>query len=262
MSWVTPKPYALLLAASLCAAGCNKTKPGEISSATRKGPLGPLADVAKPMIDGTTKLLGGKSPKKPFGKLDSKVSDRVRKGLAAVEAKGAVMIGMEFELLFHKGDKAVYYLRTFAHPGPDGFRFLNFTGRVPRDGRLYVSGMKPSAYTGAAAPIGKAGEKLIAALSDGKCKKLRIADSKELAKLLPDTPQSKKMLLRLKMAKAKKMLTCDDIEQLSYDRVELRIDDVMLGVRGEDGKLTGMIKGDLRARDGKLGLRLTRFRPM
>lgn len=237
--------------------------PAGAANAVPSKALSPLNTVNKRLKRGINAVIRGTPPNRAFSPIKAMARKPGLAGdLRTVGARSAVLIGYEFELIFFSGPSAVYYLRTFVHPGPKGPAFLNVSGRrlIPAGGR-YVRGRSPKAHTGTAAPFGRAATALLKVLRSSSCKRLpvvnpaplkrRVTSRRIAARLLGDVAKTRRGIKR----------ACNDLTSIRSDRVELRIDDVVFGAVNAKGKIFGMIGGELRFRRNVLHVELGGFRP-
>jgi hypothetical protein len=226
-------------------------------------PLSPLNTINKRLKRGINAVIRATPPHRAF--LPIKAMAR-RPGLAGnlrtVGARSAVLIGYEFELIFFSGPSAVYYLRTFVHPGPKGPAFLSVSGRrLTAAGGRYVRGRSPKAHTGTAAPFGRAATALLKVLRSSSCTRLPVVNPAPLRRKVTSKRIAARLLGDVKKTRRGIRRACLELASIRSDRVELRIDDVVFGAVNARGKIFGMIGGELRFRRNVLHVELGGFRP-
>lgn len=254
---------ASALALAFSASGC-KSGSSSASTPAKVGPLAPIVDIAAALEKGINDFASGKTPaEKAFAGFAATARKGSLDNIKEAKAKQIIFIGMEFELMFYKGGKGAYYLRTMVHPGAKGPAFLNFAGRVVTDGKFYVKGKPLAAYTGAAAGLGTAAKDFLASLNAGKCDVVPVADPAPLKKLLPKgSRMTDRMLKGLERSQQNLKTHCEAAKAIGADNVELRIDDIAFATVGDDGKINGMIRADFEFKDGKVAIEIGAHRPM
>jgi hypothetical protein len=233
------------------------------SAACKQGnSLSPIADVSKTLTAGINAANKGTPLEKAFPGMEASAKPGVVERLRAVKAQSIVLLGMELEYLFYLQDAGTYYLRTLIHPGSDGPALLQFAGRVPENGKIYVSGQPFESYTGAAAPFARAGKSYLELIRKGACDQIPIARAEPLQALLPEGKVREQLMRGLNKTRAELKQNCDAARSAKADKILLRIDDVIFGTVGADGKFNGMISADLEHKDGKLRISIGRLRPL
>lgn len=226
--------------------------------------LAPLVPVGAHLNKALAAFLAGRSAAEAFApwKVPPKFDEaRLRKELKEIGAASAKNFGFEYELIFRKSGKPVYYLRTHVLADGERAELIDFSGEaVRRD--LYVSGRPLSEYAGQAAPFQEVAEGLLRLFKTGDLRSLPLADADALsrtARLPPDMAAAvTKQVVRMKHGLA---ATASALAALDYDEVHLRLDDQAALVRNERGEVVGMLRGTLGlTRDGSLGFVLERVR--
>jgi hypothetical protein len=170
----------------------------------------------------------------------------------AAGAVDVVALGMEVELVFEKDGKDAIYLRTNVIPGEAAVRFAAVDGREVEGGKLSVVALPLDDFNGPGAPFRTAAEGLVKVLQSGECTKLEFADPEDLDRIV-SAQKLKDELARMGEESKKKLPDlCKRIASLGSDKVRLRIDDVMLVVRGKGNDLVGTLKAALAAEKGKI----------
>ena len=248
---------ALLISTPAC-------KSSTSSTAAKVGPLAPIVDVAQTLEKGINALVSGQAPlEKAFGTFSATARAGSVDKIKEAKAKKIILVGMEFELLFYKGDQGVYYLRTMVHPSEKGPAFLNFAGRPVTDGKFYVKGQPFEAYKDAAAGLGTAAKDFVLALKAGNCNAVPVADAEPLRKLMPEgSPMTDRMLKGLERSKQNLSSHCDAAKASGADRIDLRVDDIAFATLGEDGKINGMIRGSFGFKEGKVVVEIGNYRAL
>lgn len=235
-----------------------------------RGPLAPVMKASTLLVSIAQKALL-KTPKvqDPFAPITGTVAPGLREALLKTKPKELRLMGFEFEFVFFDGPeekirsgqaKAAFYLRTFLHPGANGPEFFKISGRVPQGGKIHVSSLPLTAFTGKAALFARAAQGLVGMLHAGRCLALPIVSQDPLRKILTPGPRTIRMLANLRRAKLGRGRLCGAISKLKLGAYHLRLDDASFAVIGQDGHISGMINAELRIKDGKLHLDLKNYR--
>lgn len=236
--------------------------------ARSRGILGPTVAVTDTLEQGLSAWLSGSNVTKAFRPYTASARQGVVSRARQHGVRSARVLGMELELLYFKGAEPVYYLRTFVHPGPTGPAFLHFRGREPRRERgtgrrrLYVRGHPFSAFTGQSAGLAEAARGLARTLRAGRCSALWIARPLEFLEAIPEGLRRR---LERGLGRTRRGLEeqCRRLSEVDADRIELRIDDFSALGLDADGKMAGLIRGELRLRTGgRIHVRMGSFRPV
>jgi len=229
-----------------------------LPAAGQANPLAPLAKLHAAFTKGMGAVIKGTDVAKAFKPLTVKA----RPGLVEVikEAGGvtARVLAMEIELIFYSEETASYYLRTEVYPAKRGPVLLSFKGR-PSEGAS--KGFPFAKYRGYAAPLGAAGAILAKIAVGPACAKLPVATAADFP-FMPPGKLTERMSHDLKKTGRHLADECAKLAELKGSRVELRVDDVVFGILGADGKLVGTVKGQLELEKGALALEIGRFKRM
>lgn len=230
--------------------------------AAATGPLASLGGVARTLNDGMSAFLGGKDPASAFPgwEATAKDADKLREEIKGAGGTTAMHVFMEFELIFEKDKKDVYYLRTGVHSSDSAAVFVQFDGREPEGGKVEVSSQPFEAYTGAGTPFREAAEALVKALQGPECTKLPVATPQDISRIAPDGPLYDDLAKGLDKAKANVDVVCKKMAALGSDKVRLRIDDQTFVVKNASGAAVGVVRGGFEAKAGKITYALSRFR--
>lgn len=233
--------------------------PSETQEHDALSQLNALLKVTSALEHGMNALLTGRHPVDAFDPIDVAVSRRFAEQLAEHGVDSIRMIGMEFEIVYYRGDHAVYYLRTFVHPTRDGVTFISFAGRAPERGRVSVRNHPFDRFWDTAAPLGIAAEGPVTIIRDGPCSVLSAPRAEELSRLV--SPHDRAEVVG-QVARVKRGIQreCDVLARVSSDRAHLRIDDVSFAALGSDGMATGTIRSTLELVDGNLRLEIAGMR--
>jgi hypothetical protein len=164
---------------------------------------------------------------------------------------------MEIELVFYSGDTASYQLRTEVYPAKRGPVLLSFKGRPSAGSK----GFPFAQYRGHAAPLGAAGATLAKIAVGPACAKLPVATAADFP-FMPPGKLTERMTHDLQKTRRHLADECAKLAELKPSRAELRVDDLVFGVLGADGKLVGIVKSELEFENGALTLELGRFKRM
>ncbi|MFH2008674.1 MAG: hypothetical protein ABI333_18955 [bacterium] len=232
-------------------------------AAGRSGKANPLAPLKPLSTELQRAMNNGLKGKRSFGggKLRVSVRPRVQQGLQKAGVVSALLVGFEFELLFHKGAAATYYLRTMVHLDRRGPALMSLSGRVPTDGKIYVTGLAPSAYTGVSRPFGTAARALVRAVAQGRCLQLPIASAAAPQRLGVTGRLAAPFLRGVRRARQALPHVCKELASVARHRVTVRIDDIAFLARDGSRRVVGLIKADLRLRGTTLHLEARGFRP-
>lgn len=232
------------------------------AAAQGSGPLASLGGVARTLNDGVSAFLGGKDPAGAFPGWEATAKDagKLREEIKAAGGATAVHVMMEFELIFEKDKKDVYYLRTGVTSFDSASVFVQFEGREPEGGKVEVSSQPIEAYTGGGAPFKEAADALVKALRGPECAKLPVATAQDVTKIAPDGPLHDDLAKGLEKARANVDVVCKAMAALGSDKVRLRIDDQTFVVKNASGAVIGAIRGDFKAEPGKITYTMSRFR--
>ena len=227
---------------------------------TAAGQANPLAQVARlhaSLTKGLAAVFKGTDPARAFKPLTVKARPGLMEEVKEAGGTKGVILAMELELLFYSGDEPRYYLRTEVHPAKRGPVFVSFKGR---SGERVSKALPFAKYRGVAAPLGAAGAALAKAAVGAACSKLPVATDADFP-FVPEGKMRDRMSHDLRRTLRNLPDECARLAAVKSTRAELRVDDVAFGVLGADGKLVGMIKGELRLEDsGALALELGRFK--
>lgn len=232
-----------------------------------RGPLSPAMKASAKIIEAAKKaLLTDPTPANPYAPMTGVAPKGLAQRVAHANPRELRMMGFEFELLFAAKDdpaRATFYLRTFMHTGEHGPQFFKIGGRVPKDGKLNVPTHPISAYKGEVAQLfSRAAQGLVKMLKSGRCQALPMVSPEPLQKIMEPGVRSMRMLANLKRARAGRARLCAALGKLDLGSYQLRLDDISIAAIGRDGKIKGMIGGEIKLRNGKLHLKLTQYRSM
>lgn len=276
--WIATMLLFSLMACGNKEAGPSPSKSGEAPASTggpassgspspspagkASGPLASLSGVGRTLNEGMAAFLGGKDATAAFPGWDAKVKDaeKLRDELKAAGATSAVSVFMEFELIFEKAGKDVYYLRTGVLTSDSLAAFMQFDGRVPEGGKVEVSSQPLDAYTGPGAPFKEAGDALLKMLQGPDCAKVPVATAQEIAGIIASGPVHDELMKGAEGAKRNVDGICKSIASLGADKVRLRIDDQNFFAKNAGGAVVGSIRGDFEAKPGKIEYSFGRFK--
>jgi hypothetical protein len=232
-----------------------------------RGPLSPAMKASAAIISALQKaLLSKPTPADAFAPMTGSVARGLAAHLAKTNPKELRMMGFEFELLFSaKGapERGSFYLRTFMHTGERGPEFFKLAGRVPTGGKLNVTAHPISAYKGPNAKLlARAAQGLAQMLKSGRCQALPMVSPEPLAKIMQPGVRSMRMLANLRRARAGRRRLCASLGKLDLGDFKLRLDDVSIAVIGQNGRISGMLGGEIELRGGKLHLKFGQYRSM
>lgn len=234
---------------------------GARSKAKTTGPLAPLASVGRQLQRAGTAALQGKTSL-AGGRITLAVRPRAKQRMQQAGVRTLRLVGFEFELLFHQGGRATYYLRSFVHPEARRTSLLSLSGRVPSGGKSYVTGLPPRRFQGLAAPFRTAARRLVKNAASGRCRRLAITNAAAAKRLGVTGRLAKRFLRDLARARKRRPTVCQALASVKGHAMTIRIDDVAFLARGARGRLLGLVKGDIRLRGRKLLLSLRGFRAL
>lgn len=226
------------------------------------GPLASLSGVAKALNDGMAGFLGGKEAAAAFPGWEANAKEKLRDDLKAAGVTQAVHTFMEFELIFEKAGKDVYYLRTGVWSTDSVSAFVQFSGREPEGGKIEVSSQPLDGYTGPGAPFREAADAVLKVLQGPECTKVPLATPQDIAAIVASGPLFDEMNKDITEAKGKVEPVCKAIAGLGADKVRLRIDDQTYLAKDASGTVLGAIRGGFQAQPGKIQYGLNRFRAL
>ncbi|MCC6751600.1 MAG: hypothetical protein IT371_28370 [Deltaproteobacteria bacterium] len=227
--------------------------------ASAANPFAPAKKLGDHLTKGVNAALKGKDPKAAFAPIEVQTRTPLTESLKGATVASARLLALEFELIFYQGDRAVFYLRTALNFGEGGPKLLSFQGREVPDGKMFVKGLSPAKFKGAFAPLGAAAKAAIKAVTSAACKSLPVVEIGELP-FLPAGKMRDRATQDLAQAKTMLPTQCDKLASLKFTRADLRVDDVVFAALSADGKMVGMIKGDLEIGDKKQVFELGGFR--
>ncbi len=246
------------------ATGSPAPAPAPAPAGKATGPLASMSGVARSLNDGIAAFLGGKDATASFPGWDAtaKDADKLREDLKAAGATTAVHVFMELELIFQKGGKDVYYLRTGVYSSDATAMFVQFDGREPEGGKVEVASEPMDAFTGSGAPFREAGEGLLKMLQGPDCAKVPIAGPQDIAAIAPSGPLNADFTKGAEAGKGNVDKVCKAIAALGSDKVRLRVDDQSYVAKDAAGAIVGTIRGDFGAKAGKISYGLGKFRKL
>lgn len=225
------------------------------------GPLAPLTTVGRWLQKGGTAALKGKTTM-ARGRLAIAVRPRTQVRMKQAGVRSLRIVGFEFELLFHKGANATYYLRTFVHPEARRASLMSLSGRVPANGKVYVRGLAPAQFKGLSKPFATAARRLVKSASGNRCRRLAIINPNAAKRMGVKGRLAKRLLRGVLKARKRRVAVCRALAGVRSHAMTIRVDDVAYLARDGRGRPVGLVKGDLRLRGGKLRLRLRGFRAL
>lgn len=226
------------------------------------GPLASLSGVAKTLNDGFAAWMGGKDGAAAFPGWDVKVDEKLMADVKAAGAASGVHAFMEFELIFEKGGKDVYYLRTGVLSSDAVSVFVQLAGREPEGGKVEVASQALDGYTGPGAPFKESADALLKMLQGPECTKVPMGTAEDLGSVIPKGPVYDELDKGLQAGKGNVESVCKAIAGLGSDKVRLRIDDQTFLAKDASGAVVGSIRGGFEAKPGKIEYRMSRFRAM
>jgi hypothetical protein len=214
------------------------------------------------LVAAQSALLGTPFPKTANAKDVTVVrSAQLAKHVQASGITKLMLMGLELELVLYQGARVAYYLRTFVHPANVGARFFRVAGRVPKSGKISVTSHELTRYKGSSAGLAKTARGLLQLVKSNKCRSLPFVDIKTLRPVLKPGVATQRLVVGLKRAGLMLGSTCDQIANIKFDSVQLRIDDIAFGGIDKVGKLATTIHGEIELEpDGNLRLRIKQLR--
>ncbi|PIE65970.1 MAG: hypothetical protein CSA24_01280 [Deltaproteobacteria bacterium] len=232
-----------------------------------RGPLSPVMKASAEIVEAAKRALLKTPPSAtPFAPMSGIVPRGLVQRVQSANPRELRMMGFEFELLFAAKDKpseATFYLRTFMHTGEHGPQFFKIDGRVPTAHKLSVPTHPLSAYKGPVAQLFARGARGLATmLKTGRCQALPLVSPGPLKTIMHPGVRTMRMLANLRRARAGRDRLCAALSKLDLGSYRLRLDDISIAALGRDGRIKGMIRGELELREGRLHLKLLQYRSL
>ncbi len=229
-------------------------------------PLAPLTKIAGQLDKGIVDFLGGTAAKDAFSPWMAEAKDeaQLRAALKDAGITQATCMGFELELVFTKGDKPVYYLRTFVCANAANATLMAIKGKVASDGDDYLvkTSTPREGYVDELAPFGEATDALLAALKGDGWKDLPFVDPDALLKGITFDEVKKEIAGSVQEGKAGLQAVHDALGKLDSDGVRVRLDDMSFFGYGADGKGLGVLRCGFRPGDkGKVLISLDKVKP-
>jgi hypothetical protein len=224
-------------------------------------PVKSLLEIGKRLDAGAAEFMKGTAPAECFkgwawpAKEDGAKLKEALKGAGVTKLEN---LGFEFELVYLKGGKPLYYLRTFVYMEGDSATFLAFRGEKLTDTDTASSRAKTlDQYEDAFAGAAKA---LVEAIKAKKADAIVFADPDKIAKRCVFEGLVKDAQKQIEEGKKALAETVSTVAALDHDEVRLILDDQMFLGLAEDGTPTGGVKASWAWEEGKLGFALGRWR--
>jgi hypothetical protein len=229
------------------------------SAAHAANPLAPLAKLHTALTKGLSAVIKGVDITRAFKPLTVKARRHLVDDIKEAGGVTARVLSMKIDLVFHQEATASYLLQTEVFPAPRGPVLVTFKGHgseTPNNAFPFAK------YRGAAAPLGAAAAQLAKSAVGSSCARMPVAKAADFP-FMPEGKLTDQMKHSLQHTRRHLAGECEKLAALEKpSRVELRVDDVSFGVLGSDGKLVGIVKGQLELASGALVLELGRFQPI